>query len=210
MTPGPATFTLAAPADTTGQWKHLDLPAIAAQLEQTGVSAPAGDVPGLEKIVAQADADGHDLHVVVLEESFSPFTVYRDIATQLQEQTGGTVLVFGPGSVGTASDDFSRVQLEDGTSGVTTMSNPVAATQEIYDRATDPYVNWTVITVVMIVVVLVGAVLARLIMLRARRDDPAQTEAAESDAAAPHGADGEAGDGTAAQADAKASSTPAS
>ncbi|MEZ5211584.1 DUF6676 family protein [Gordonia sp. (in: high G+C Gram-positive bacteria)] len=168
MTPGPATFTLAKPADTTAQWAGLDLPAITTQLKKTGVYAPADQAPALQKVVDRADADGHHLHVVVLDQSYSPFTVYRDIATKLQTQVGGTVIVMGPNGRGTASNEFSRVQLEDGTSEAQTMA-PAAAAAHIYDRATEPYVNWTVVTILLIVVVVIGAVIARWTTLRARR-----------------------------------------
>ncbi|MFT3715210.1 MAG: hypothetical protein QM774_04450 [Gordonia sp. (in: high G+C Gram-positive bacteria)] len=166
---GPVTITLAAPVSTTDQWKNLDIAGIAAQLKQTGVYAPDADRPGLEALVARGAKDGHHLHYVVLEESFTPFTVNRDIANTLQKQVGGTVIVFTPTATGTSSTEFSRVQLEDGTSEMTTISNPVQAANEIYDRATDPYVNWTAVTIGLIVAVLVGAVLARFWQLRSRR-----------------------------------------
>ena len=121
----PATIVLAAPASTTDQWSHLDIPAITAQLKDTGVYAPADQTPGLEKTVARGEKDGHHLHFVVLDESFVPFTVNRDIATELQSQVGGTVVVFTNNSIGTASDEFSRVDLEDATSESTTGAGPV-------------------------------------------------------------------------------------
>lgn len=169
MTPGPVTILLGKPADTTAQWSDLDIGAIVAQLKSTGVFAPADQTPELQQVVARADAQGHDLYVVVLQESYSPFTVYRDIATELQSQVGGTVLVMGPGSIGTASSDFSRVQLEDGTSEVKAGTDTVVAVNQIYDRVTEPHLDWTLATIALIVVVVIGAVLARLMQLRRRR-----------------------------------------
>ncbi|GAA3970505.1 DUF6676 family protein [Gordonia caeni] len=187
MTPGPATFTLAKPADTTAQWSDLDIPAIVAQLRATGVYAPAEQRPELETVVAGADADGHDLHVVVLDDAYAPFTVYRDIATELQSQVGGTVLVMGPSGRGTASSEFTRVQLEDGTSGVTAGATPAVAAQQIYDGASAPSMDWTVVTIVLVIAVVLCAVGTRLMTLRRRRS----TAAADSGEAA--GTTGSAG-----------------
>lgn len=184
MSPGPVTILLANPADSTEQWANLDIDGIVAQLKATGVVAPADQVPGLAQVVARADADGNDLFVVVLEEHYTPFTVYRDIATEIHEQTGGTVLVLGPGSsIGTASSDFSRVQLEDGTSGVKHGTDTVTAVDQIYGRAADPYLDWTLVTVVLVIVVVIGAVIARYTGLRRRRsgiDAPSTDGAADT------------------------------
>lgn len=169
MTPGPATFTLAKPADTTEQWSDLDLDAIVAQLKATGVYAPADQTAALEQVVAKAESNGHELHLVVLDKSYTPFTVFRDIATELQAQVGGTVIVFGGTGTGTSSSEFSRVELEDGTSEVTAGTAPAIAAEQIYDRATAPHVDWTLVTIGLIVVVVIGAVVARMTQLRRRR-----------------------------------------
>lgn len=188
MSPGPVTVQLASPADTTAQWADLDIAAIVAQLKATGVVAPADQAAGLKTVVARADADGNDLFVVVLDQSYAPFTVYRDIATEVQTQTGGTVLVIGPGgTVGTASSDFSRVQLEDGTSGVKTGTDTVTAVGQIYDRASAPYLDWTLVTIALLIVVAVGAVIARYTSLRRRA---APTEEAEANTSAAGADDG--------------------
>lgn len=192
MSPGPVTVQLASPADTTAQWADLDIAAIVAQLKATGVVAPADQAAGLKTVVARADADGNDLFVVVLDQSYAPFTVYRDIATEVQTQTGGTVLVIGPGgTVGTASSDFSRVQLEDGTSGVKTGTDTVTAVGQIYDRASAPYLDWTLVTIALLIVVAVGAVIARYTSLRRRRT-AATANAAVSTPAAVRSADDDA------------------
>lgn len=182
MTPGPVTFTVAKPADTTAQWKHLDLAGIAAQLKATGVYAPADEKPGLEKVVAKAAANGDALHVVVLDEGFQPWTVNRDIATRLQSEVGGTVIVISPSGTGTASSEFSRVELEDGTYQVKTGSDRVVAVQRIYDQASAPHVDWTAVTIVFIVVVIIGAVIARMSQLRQRRKAAASTGESPNDA----------------------------
>ncbi len=173
MTPGPVTFTLSAPAgtSTTAQWADLDVAGIAAQLKQTGVYAPADQQPGLQQVVDRAATDGHHLHLVVLEQSYSPFTVYRDIATELQSQVGGTVLVMGASGMGTASDEFSRVELEDASNEVKAGSSAESAASQIYDRAIAPHADWTLVTLGLILVAVLGAIIARVTMLRRRAVD---------------------------------------
>lgn len=190
MTPGPATFTLAKPADTTEQWSDLDIPGIVAQLRTTGVYAPADQRAELEKVVDGADADGHDLHVVVLDDAYTPFTVYRDIATELQSQVGGTVLVMGPSGRGTASSEFTRVQLEDGTSNITHGASSAQAAQQIYDGASAPSMDWTVVTIVLVILVVLAAAGTRLVTVRRRRSAAAADRTDETRSAgddeAPH------------------------
>ncbi|MFC3244748.1 DUF6676 family protein [Gordonia humi] len=143
------------------------------------MSAPADQVPELTKVVKDAEADGHDLYLVVIDESFSPFTVYRDIAHEIQTSTGGTVLVFGPTGLGTSSTDFSRVQIEDATSEMHKGVSIPQQAREIYDKATQPNVDWTLTTIVLIVVVVIGAVVARML---ARRPKAAASDDAPPDA----------------------------
>ncbi|GAA1463901.1 DUF6676 family protein [Williamsia maris] len=141
----------------------VDLKAIEADLADDHVAAPADITPRLTSVVSQAKDEGHDMYFVVLSESQPKFTYFRDIATALQDETGGTVVVFGPGTVGSASDDFSRVQLEQAQDNLST-SNPPVAAQQLLDRMTDQtQVPWTVVTIALIVVVAVGAVAARVL-----------------------------------------------
>ncbi|GGF42049.1 Rv1476 family membrane protein [Williamsia phyllosphaerae] len=142
---------------------NVDLTAIEADLADDHVAAPADIAPRLTSVVSQARDKGHDMYFVVLSESQPKFTYFRDIATALQEETGGTVVVFGPGTVGSASDDFSRVQLEQAQDNLST-SNPPVAAQQLLDRMTDQtQVPWTVVTIALIVVVALGAVAARIL-----------------------------------------------
>lgn len=156
---------------------------IADGLRDDGVwTAPqaAGQREPLLKLVARADNDGHNLHVVIIEQDLKE-TSYRDIATTLQGEVGGTVLVFGPGGGrGAASDEFSRVELEDGANWGAGKYNTVAGkATHIYARAVDPYVDWTVVTIALVIAVVVGAVVGRWNQLRRR------SLSAESPAAAP-------------------------
>lgn len=190
MNPGPSEFVLAAPPAVNPPadvWSNLDMAAIQASLKQTGVWAPADQQAGLKTLVQEAAADGHSLHVVVLDQAYPKFTAYRDIATELQSHVGGTVLVFGPSGSGTASSDFSRVELEDSSNDVTKGSSATQAATQMYHKAIDPNVNWTGVTLGLIIVVVLGAVLARIMMKRRAR-----TEQAPESQAASVSADGDA------------------
>ncbi|WP_288337548.1 DUF6676 family protein [uncultured Gordonia sp.] len=190
----PGTTVLAAPAssyDTQGVTATtapggVDLTAIAADLRDDHVySEDPAQIGALKQVVAHAQADGHDINLVVLKQQMPTFTMYRDIATELQQHVGGTVLVFGPNSVGSASPEFSRVNLEDATDNLT-LSNPPQAAQQMVDAITKPGVDWTLVTIVLIAVVVIGAIVGRIRSLR-RRDRGAQTSAADLI----HGAGGE-------------------
>ena len=153
--------------------------------QATVYSEDPAQIGALKQVVAHAQADGHDINLVVLKQQMPTFTMYRDIATELQQHVGGTVLVFGPNSVGSASPEFSRVNLEDATDNLT-LSNPPQAAQQMVDAITKPGVDWTLVTIVLIAVVVIGAIVGRIRSLR-RRDRGAQTSAADLI----HGAGGE-------------------
>ncbi len=154
----------------------LDLKAIEADLADDHVSAPADITPRLTSVVTRAESKGHDMYFVVLPQTQPKFTYFRDIATVLQDETGGTVVVFGPRTVGAASDDFSRVQLEQAQDNLST-SNPPVAAQQLLDRMTDQtQVPWTVVTIVLVVLVTLGAVAAR-VLGRRRGSEPTPTDA---------------------------------
>ncbi|MGU3294557.1 Rv1476 family membrane protein [Williamsia sp. M5A3_1d] len=158
----------------------VDLGAIERGLADDHVDAPAEVTPGLVDVVAKAKGEGHDMYFVVLTETQPKFTYYRDIATALQEKTGGTVVVFGPNTLGTASDDFSRVQLEQAQDNLS-VTNPTAAADTLLDRMTDQtQVPWTIVTVLLVVVVAIGAVAARVLQRRRSAPEAAPTPAATS------------------------------
>lgn len=173
--------------------EDVDLEAIEKDLAGDHVSAPADDVAGLEKVVAEAKAKGHDMNFVVLDQAQPNFTYYRDIATALQKETGGTVVVFGPDTIGTASDDFSRVQLEQAQDNLT-VSQPAQGAQQILDRMTvQTQVPWTVVTLVLIALVALAAVVARVVQKRRR---PAAAGPADAGAAATSSTTGSGGQET--------------
>ncbi|NDK90532.1 hypothetical protein GYA93_13220 [Gordonia desulfuricans] len=193
---GPLVLAAPVPGSTWEPPGDVDLAAIAATLKTDHVWGPADQVPGLEKIVSDARAQGHDINIVVLTEKMPRFTLYRDIATELQHEVGGTVLVLGPNAVGSSSSEFSRVQLEESTDNLS-LSNPTQAARDMVDYITDPGVNYTLVTIVLIVVVVIGAVLGRLRTVRRRRDagEPGGQTAPVS--VGPAGTDGETSDGPA-------------
>ncbi|MYR05665.1 hypothetical protein GTV32_04760 [Gordonia sp. SID5947] len=178
MSPGATTENvLAMPAAGTALPQiipsDLDMNAILADIQDDHVSAPADQVAGLREVVAHADSQGYDVSFVVLPEAMK-FTYYRDIATELQSEVGGTVIVLGPNSVGSSSPYFSRVQQEESTDNLT-LTNPPLAARQMWDQMNGPSLDWTAITVVLIVIIVIGAVLARL---RSRRTSGAATSPA--------------------------------
>ncbi|AZG44348.1 Rv1476 family membrane protein [Gordonia insulae] len=164
--------------------EDVDMSAILADIQEDGVAAPADQVDGLRQVVAHAKSEGYDVSFVVLPTAQPKFTYYRDIATELQSEVGGTVIVLGPNSVGSSSPYFSRVQQEEATDNLT-LTNPPLAARQMWDQMSGPSLNWTAISLVLIVVVVVGAVIARL--RSTRRARIADRDTAES---APEGAAG--------------------
>ncbi|GAB93526.1 Rv1476 family membrane protein [Gordonia rhizosphera] len=166
MSPGATTQDLlalpssAAPSTASGPG-GVDMTALLDDVRDDHVAAPAEDVPGLREVVADAQADGYDVSFVVIPRALPKFTQYRDIATELQGEVGGTVIVLGPNSMGSASPDFSRFQQEKATENVR-LANPPQAARQLWDQMTAPALNWTVISIVLILVVVAGAVVARL------------------------------------------------
>lgn len=145
----------------------VDMPAILQDIRDDGVAAPADQVAGLRAVVADAAADGQDVSFVVIERPIK-FEYYRDIATELQSDVGGTVIVLGPQSVGSASPHFSRVQQEEATDNLT-LTNPPLAARQMWDQMNEPSLNWTIISLLLIVVVVLGAAVARIRSVRAAR-----------------------------------------
>ncbi|MFW0785652.1 DUF6676 family protein [Gordonia sp. CPCC 206044] len=159
---------------------NVDMKSLLADVRDDGVAAPADQVAGLREVVAHAKADGYDVSFVVFGDPVK-FTYYRDIATELQSQVGGTVIVLGPNSVGSASPYFSRVQQEEATQDLT-LTNPPAAAQQMWDQMQEPSLNWTAITLVLIAVVVVGAVVARMRSLRKRSGSESVADASSQGA----------------------------
>lgn len=151
----------------------VDMAELQAGLADDGVVAPPEMTPQILKVVAEGRDKGYDLHFVVTDKIYPRITYYRDIATELQQETGGTVIVLGGNYIGSSSDEFSRVELEQSTDNLT-ISNPPVAAQQMLDRMTEQtQVPWTVVTLVLILVVVVGAAIGRKLQLR--KKNPATT-----------------------------------
>lgn len=156
----------------------VNIAELQAGLADDGVVAPPEMTPQILKVVAEGRDKGYDLHFVVTDKVYPRITYYRDIATELQQETGGTVIVLGGNYIGSASDEFSRVELEQSTDNLT-ISNPPVAAQQMLDRMTEQtQVPWTVVTLVLILIVAVGAAIGRKLQLRRGN----ATTAADSDA----------------------------
>ncbi|MFT4199379.1 DUF6676 family protein [Gordonia sp. (in: high G+C Gram-positive bacteria)] len=165
---------------------NIDVPAIVRDLKAQGVSGPAAQVPALQAVVADAKAKGHDIKVVVVTDKQPYFTYYRDIALAVQPQTGGTVIVLGPDSVGSSGPEFPRVVQEEASQNLT-LTDPPGAARQMVDQLTGPQTNWSVITIVLTLLVLAAAVGARLVSKR--RKAGAHASGASVPAPAATGAD---------------------
>lgn len=151
---------------------------VKADVAVDGVAAPAADVGGLQKVVADAAARGIDLKVVVMEKSPPIDTPLRDVATEVgHAHPGSTVLVLSPGWAGTYSTTFDRVILEAGQDVAKTSPNPVVGAQAFVDQLETPDFSWTAFTVVVLAGVAAAAVLARFLRLRANRGVPIENGA---------------------------------
>ncbi|MBY6351255.1 Rv1476 family membrane protein [Rhodococcoides corynebacterioides] len=130
----------------------VDVPSTLADVTADGVSAPAELVPGLEAVVARAQDEGITLNIVVLDEPARLDSYLRDLATEVGAADGGTVLVLGPGQVGTFSDSIDRVTLEAGQDSAYT-SDPVLSANQFLDVVVAPGPSWTGLTLALVAVV---------------------------------------------------------
>ncbi|MGW6033012.1 Rv1476 family membrane protein [Gordonia terrae] len=172
MGPQATTLVLAAPAENnelTGL-VGVEMGELSRDIADDGVAgATPEQLPRMLEVVEYAHSKGHDVSFVVIDQVQPRFTLYRDIANQLQEQVGGTVIVLGPNSVGSSSPDFSRVVQEQATDGLT-LTDPAGAARQMIDTMTGPNVDWTIVGVLLVLVVAIGAVLARLRRIRIRKN----------------------------------------
>lgn len=144
----------------------IDIDTILADLADDGVSAPADDVAGLQEVVARAEENGFSLRIVVLDENPGRDSQLRDIATDVGEHDGGTVLVLSPSWVGTYSDALPRVTVEDAQDRAYT-GNAVDSANQFVDAVIRPDAPYGLITVGLLLVVGAGAALTW--RLRTRR-----------------------------------------
>ncbi|AWK72783.1 hypothetical protein CBI38_15685 [Rhodococcus oxybenzonivorans] len=136
--------------------EDLDVAAVVTDVSDDGVSAPADEVSDLVAVVDRAADHGIELSIVVLDEDPERVSQLRDLATEVGQEEGGTVLVLSPSWVGTYSDSISRVLLESGQDRTYTSDSVVAADQFV-DEIVAPGPPWALMTALIVAVVAVAA-----------------------------------------------------
>jgi hypothetical protein len=153
--------------------------AVNAAVNADGVSAPPADVPALKAVVADAEAKGIDLKIVVIPTNPPIDTPLRDIATEIgQAHPGSTVLTLSPSFAGTYSEEFDRMTLEAGQD-VAKTGNPVQSSTNFVGELEATHFPWTAFTIVLVLGVLAAAAATRLLQVRARRT-PAGSDVPET------------------------------
>ncbi len=158
----------------------VDIDLVKAEVADGGVSAPAGaDVEGLRQVVADANRDGIDLKIVVIETNPPIDTPLRDIATEVgAAYPGSTVLAISPFYAGTYSPVFDRVTLEAGQDLAKT-GDPVQSSKNFVAELQTPDFPWMPFTILLVLGVAVAAVFTRVLQVRAK------CTVAEGESAAP-------------------------
>ncbi|EFV90426.1 hypothetical protein ES5_16179 [Dietzia cinnamea P4] len=151
--------------DEVPQW--LDFPAVVADLADDGVSAPEPFVEGLRTVVEEAADRGLDLKVVYTEAPAAVYTDARDVATFLNEEYEGTILVRTPAFIGSSSDTIPRHRLEAGQDDAWEEFDPVASAAVFAHKVTAPTPPWGAVTAVTLVLAVV-ALVAFVVALRRR------------------------------------------
>jgi hypothetical protein len=150
---------------------------VQAQVTADNISAPAAVTPALLQVIDQAQHDGVDLKIVVLDHNPPTDTALRDIATRVGAQhTDATVLVLSPNFVGTYSTHFPRATLEIGEDNAKT-GNPVVSAQNFLHQLNTPQFPWTAFTIVLLIGVLAAVIGTRIMQLRTRRSATSPDEA---------------------------------
>lgn len=145
------------------------MPAVQADVARDGVSAPPADEPALLQVVQQAEQDGIDLKIVVIDNNPHIDTPLRDIATEVgQANPGSTVLVLSPSFAGTYSTEYDRVTLEAGEDLAKT-GNPVQSSQNFVSQLNTPDFPWTGLTIGLTIAVFLAVVLTRILAVKGKR-----------------------------------------
>jgi hypothetical protein len=153
----------------------VDLNQIKADVANGGVSAPADDVPGMQRVVTDARHKGIDLKLVAITKDPPIDTPLRDIATEVgHAYPGSTVLVMSPIWAGTYSPTFDRVTLEAGQD-LAKNGNFVESSQNFLNQLTVPEFPWTAMTIAITVGVAAAVVATRALQVRAKRAAAAKT-----------------------------------
>jgi len=152
---------------------------------ESGVSVPIGTAPEvkaqLEQVVADADSQGIDLKIVVMDASPPTHTPLRDIASEVGEASpGATVLVVSPGFAGTYSPVFDRVTLEAGEDLAKT-GDPVLSSENFVGELTASHFPWTPFTIVLVLAVALAVVATRVLQKWSKRDGVPEAASSSAD-----------------------------
>lgn len=143
---------------------------VIADVGDDGVSAPP-DAPKAElaDVVADADQQGIDLKIVVLDRNPPTDPPLRDIATEVGgAYPDSTVLVLSPSEAGTYSTTFDRVTLEAGQD-VAKGRDSVQGSKNFVSQLTTPDFPWTALTIVIVLGVAAAVVLTRVLQVKGKR-----------------------------------------
>lgn len=133
------------------------------------VSAPAGDVPAMRELVAQAGRDGIDLKIVEVADNPGMDTALRDVATVVgSEYPEATVLVVSPTYVGSYSGQFQRSKLEAAEDHAKT-GTPVVSAQNFVAELNRPDLPWTALTITLLLVVAAATIGTRHLQRYSKR-----------------------------------------
>ena len=149
------------PASGTRKWLGNQARPAARDLADDNVSAPADQVPALREIVAKAAKDNHDVHFVVLTERQPVSPTIATSPPLCRRTPRAPSSLSGPMQPAVHRTSSAR-HPEQATDNLK-FADQTQAARQMYDKMTEPSINWTVATLVLIVVVVVGAVAARLL-----------------------------------------------
>jgi hypothetical protein len=145
--------------------------AVHADIARDGISARGvteEQFEQLKQVVADAETQGIDLKIVVIDANPWIDTPLRDIATDVGEANpGSTVLALSPSFAGTYSTSFDRVTLEAGEDLAKT-GNPVQSAQNFVGQLQTPDFPWMGLTIVLTLGVILAAVITRVLQVRAK------------------------------------------
>lgn len=135
-----------------------------------GVSAsPTPENEGLTDVIAEAQQQGIDLKIVVVDTDPPTDPPLRDIATEVgQEFPGSTVLVLSPSESGTYSATVDRVTLEAGQD-VAEGRGAVQGAKNFVGELSTSHFPWTAFTIVVMLGVIAAVIGTRLLQVRSKR-----------------------------------------
>jgi hypothetical protein len=161
--------------------QDVDISAVQAQVAADDVSAPAALQPGLRGVIADAQRDGIELKIVVIDHNPPNDTPLRDIATVVgQANPGATVLVLSPSYTGTYSAHFDRVELEAGEDLAKT-GDPVQSSTNFVSQLNTGVFPFTALTIVLTIGVILTVVLLRFVQIKSKPDTATATPSTSQD-----------------------------